>query len=245
MPIPEPPRLEPPRLEPPRLEPPRLEPPEKVVRVSRRSDEDNDVERAVLEALERVLADVSVHQLSVERILREAGTSRATFYRNFNSKWSVIAAALERAVIELFESADSFLDPPATEDPVDVLNQSMTDIVEVYKRHRRVFRAAMQYWHTIPELRGLWLHFLDQQIAALTAFIEQQRALGRAVAGPPADELARVLVWTAVHSFIAAAATDDEDPDAELRVVPSVAHVWGLAIYGRAQSSGAAPPAPG
>jgi AcrR family transcriptional regulator len=222
-------------------EPPRLEPPEKVLRVSRRSEEDNDVERAVLEALERVLADVSVHQLSVERILKEAGTSRATFYRNFNSKWSVIAAALERAVIELFESAESFLAPPPDEDPVDGVNRSMTDIVEVYKRHRRVFRAAMQYWHTIPELRGLWLHFLDQQIAALAAFIEQQRTVGRAVAGPPADELARVLVWTAVHSFITAAATFDGDPDAELRVVPSVAHIWALAIYGRAGSEAPTP----
>jgi AcrR family transcriptional regulator len=217
----------------PTPQPPRLQPPEKVARVSRRTEEDNDVERAVLEALERVLADVSVHQLSVERILKEAGTSRATFYRNFNSKWSVIAAALERAVIELFDSAESFLDPPPDEDPVDVLTRSMTDIVEVYKRHRRVFRAAMQYWHTIPELRGLWLHFLDQQIAVLTAVIEQQRGLQTAVAGPPADELARVLVWTAVHSFITAAATYDDDPDAELRVVPGVAHLWTLAIYGR------------
>jgi AcrR family transcriptional regulator len=218
---------------------PRLEPPEKVVRVSRRTDEDNDVERAVLDALERVLADVSVHQLSVERILKEAGTSRATFYRNFNSKWSVIAAALERAVIELFDSAESFLAPPPGEDPVDVLNQSMTDIVEVYKRHRHVFRAAMQYWHTIPELRGLWLHFLDQQIAALTAVIEQQRGIRKAVAGPHADELATVLVWTAVHSFITAAATYDDDPDAELRVVPGVAHLWALAIYGRPASEAA------
>jgi AcrR family transcriptional regulator len=220
----------------PTPQPPRLQPPEKVARVSRRTEEDNDVERAVLEALERVLADVSVHQLSVERILKEAGTSRATFYRNFNSKWSVIAAALERAVIELFDSAESFLDPPPDEDPVDVLTRSMTDIVEVYKRHRRVFRAAMQYWHTIPELRGLWLHFLDQQIAVLTAVIEQQRGLQTAVAGPPADELARVLVWTAVHSFITAAATYDDDPDAELRVVPGVAHLWALAIYGRSAS---------
>jgi AcrR family transcriptional regulator len=212
---------------------PRLAPPEKVVRVSRRTEDDNDVERAVLDALERVLADVSVHQLSVERILREAGTSRATFYRNFNSKWSVIVAALERAVIELFDSAESFLAPPPDEDPVDVLNRSMTDVVKVYKRHRCVLRAAMQYWHTIPELRALWLHFLDQQIAALAAFIEQQRGLQRAVAGPPADELATVLVWTA-------AATYYDDPNAELRVVPSVAHLWALAIYGRAATDGAA-----
>jgi AcrR family transcriptional regulator len=217
---------------------PRLKPPKKVVRVSRRTEEDNDVERAVLEALERVLADVSVHQLSVERILKEAGTSRATFYRNFNSKWSVIAAALERAVIELFGSAETFLDPPPDEDPVDVVSRSMADIVVVYKRHRHVFRAAMQYWHTIPELRGLWLHFLDQQIAALTVFVEQQREQGRAIEGPPADELSRVLVWTAVHSFITAAATYDNDPDAELRVVPGVAHLWALAIYGRAAADG-------
>jgi hypothetical protein len=115
----------------------------------------------------------------------------------------------------------------------------MTDVVKVYKRHRRVLRAAMQYWHTIPELRALWLHFLDQQVAALAAFIEQQRGLQRAVAGPPADELATVLVWTAVHSFITAAATYDDDPNAELRVVPGVAHLWALAIYGRAATDGA------
>jgi AcrR family transcriptional regulator len=217
---------------------PLLKAPKPVVRVARTTDEDNEVELAVLDAIERVLGQVSVHQLSVERILEEAGTSRATFYRNFSSKWSVVAAALERAVIELFQSAGVFLAAPEDQDPVDVLNQSMIDVVDVYKRHRHVFRSALQYWHTIPQLRELWLHFLDQQVNALRAFIDQQREQGRAVPGPPADQLAQVLVWTAVNSFITAAAIYNDAPDAELRLVPGVAHLWALAIYGRSANRG-------
>jgi TetR/AcrR family transcriptional regulator, ethionamide resistance regulator len=211
---------------------PVLEAPERVHRLSRRQ-QDNEVEVAVLEAIERLLRRGSLHELSVERILEEAKTSRATFYRYFSSKWSVVAAALERAVIELFEAAEQFLAAPADEDPVDVLRRAMLAVTKVYRRHRYVLRAAMQYWPSIPELRKLWLHFLDQQINALTEFIEGQRQIGRAVAGPPADQLAQVLVWSAVYSFITAPATYDDADDAETRLIPGVAHIWALGIYGR------------
>jgi AcrR family transcriptional regulator len=215
--------------------PPRpvLEAPERVARLTRATEEDNEVERAVLLAVEELLGRVSLHQLSVETILKEAGTSRATFYRHFSSKWSVVAAALERAVIELFEGAEGFLAAPLDQDPLDVLERAMFAEVEVYRRHRYVLRAAMQYWPSMPDLRRLWLHFQEQQINALTVFIEQQREAGRAIHGPPADELARVLVWTAMHSFITAAAAYGDEDDAEARVVPGVAHVWAVAIYGR------------
>jgi AcrR family transcriptional regulator len=217
------------------VQPPRpvLEAPQKVARLTRATDEDNAVERAVLLAVEELLGRVSLHQLSVERILEEAGTSRATFYRHFSSKWSVVAAALEHAVIELFEGAEGFLAAPADEDPRDVLHRAMLTEVAVYRRHRYVLRAAMQYWPSIPDIRTLWLHFQEQQINVLTVFIEDQRRAGRAIQGPPADELAQVLVWTAMHSFITAAATYGDEDDAEARVVPGVAHLWAVAIYGR------------
>jgi AcrR family transcriptional regulator len=211
---------------------PILAAPAKVERVTRAAEE-TEVERNVLDAIERVLAEVSVHQLSVERILEEAGTSRATFYRYFDSKWSVVAAALERAVIELFEASESFLAAPEDEDPIEALTRAMYGTVAIYRRHRQVFRAAMQYWYSIPVLGQLWQHFLDQQINALSAFITEQREVGRAVSGPPADRLGRVLVWTAVHSFITAAATYEDDDEAENRLVPDVGHLWALAIYGR------------
>jgi hypothetical protein len=105
--------------------------------------------------------------------------------------------------------------------------------VEVYRRHRYVLRAAMQYWPSMPDLRRLWLHFQEQQVNVLTTFIEDQRQVGRAIQGPPAHEIAQVLVWTAMHSFITAAATYGDEDDAEARVVPAVAHVWAVAIYGR------------
>jgi AcrR family transcriptional regulator len=216
---------------------PVLEAPQKVARLNRPSDEDNEVERAVLLATEELLGHVPLHQLSVERIIREAGTSRATFYRNFSSKWSVVAAALERAVIELFEGAEDFLAAPADEDPIEVLHRAMLAEVAVYRRHRYVLRAAMQYWPSMPELRQLWLHFQEQQIKALTMFIDVQRQAGRAIHGPPADEIAQVLVWTAMHSFITAAATYGEADDAEARVVPAVTHLWAVAIYGRTRDA--------
>jgi AcrR family transcriptional regulator len=216
------------------LYPPRplLQPPQKVARLTRATDEDNDVERAVLLAVEELLSRVSLHQLSVERILKEAGTSRATFYRHFSSKWSVVAAALERSVTELFDAAEGFLAAPPDEDPVEVLHRAMVAVVPVYRRHRYVLRAAMQYWPSMPDLRRLWLHFQEQQMNVLTLFIEDQRRAGRAIQGPPAAELAQVLVWTAMHSFITAATTYGDADDAEARVVPAVTHIWAVSIYG-------------
>ena len=43
-----------------------------------------------MSATERLLADVPLHQLSVEQILAEAGVSRRTFYVYFGSKFAVV-----------------------------------------------------------------------------------------------------------------------------------------------------------
>jgi hypothetical protein len=64
---------------------------------------------------------------------------------------------------------------------------------------------------------------------------ERQRELGRAVPGPPPEDLAQVLVWTAVHKYITAAALHEHAPDN--RLIAGNQHLWSLAIYGRSRYS--------
>jgi AcrR family transcriptional regulator len=48
---------------------------------------EQDAEKAIFEATERLLAEQPLHELSVAQIITAAGLSRATFYHYFSSKF--------------------------------------------------------------------------------------------------------------------------------------------------------------
>src|SRR6476469_5123050 len=57
-------------------------------------------ERAILETLERLLGERSLHEISVDDVARGAGISRPTFYFYFASKEAVLLSLFERMVGE-------------------------------------------------------------------------------------------------------------------------------------------------
>ena len=190
----------------------------------------SEAETAILDAAERLLADVPLHALSVAQIIREADTSRATFYFYFSSKFGVLTALVARVMDEVYEVSR----------PTEALAARVRAATVVWSSHRPVLRATVENWHAFPELRTLWLSFIERFSRAIAAEIDHERARGKAPAGTDSRQLATVLAWTVERSlYVAGLGVHDFLAD-ETDAADALASIWLGAVYGEPSMGGAA-----
>ncbi|GAA0624045.1 TetR/AcrR family transcriptional regulator [Sporichthya brevicatena] len=147
----------------------------------------------ILAATRRLLArETSVADLSVDRIVSEAGVSRATFYVCFPDKVAVVAAlAQESLAWRESVHAEVLADPKLTRERLDEL---MLTIVGHWQANRPVLAAIIELAEHDASLRGPWR-------AAVTEVAEQAAAQFRvrweesAAAPDDPDTLASVFSW--------------------------------------------------
>jgi TetR/AcrR family transcriptional regulator, ethionamide resistance regulator len=200
----------------------------------------SDAETAILDAAERLLAGVPLHALSVAQIIQEADISRATFYFYFSSKFAVLTALVARVMDEVYEASRPFVAPGPGTSPEEALTARVRAATAVWSSHRPVLRATVENWHAFPELRALWLSFIERFSRAIAAEIDHERARGNAPPGTDSRQLATVLAWAVerclyvaglgVHDFLA-----DETDAAD-----ALACIWLGAVYGEPSAGGAA-----
>ncbi len=185
-----------------------------------------------MSATERLLADVPLHQLSVEQILTEANVSRRTFYVYFGSKFAVLTRLAERVMDEVFNVIQPFLTTEEGESRRETLRRSLDAGWDVWVEHRLVLRAVNEHWHEVPELREVWLGVFERFSEAMGAEIERERAAGLARPGPDARQLASALLWsTAQCTYVAGLGADPALPD-ERAIFDTIVSIWERAIYG-------------
>src|ERR1700761_8829209 len=158
-------------------------------------DTEASVAESIFSATDRLLAQQSFNDISVAQILVEAKVSRATFYFYFSSKFSVLSGLLERAMNDIFETVQPFLDRSPEDSPTVALQSSIRAVSQAWHRHRVVRQAANHHWHAEPELRSLWLAITERFIAAGAIEIDRERAAGIITSQVPSRTLAATLFW--------------------------------------------------
>jgi AcrR family transcriptional regulator len=115
----------------------------------------------ILAATRRLLADGgSVARLSVDRIVAEAGVSRATFYVCFADKHAVIGRLAEESLAWREEiHAEVLSDPDLTRDRLDELLRA---IVSHWQTNRSVLAAIIELSEHDPAMRGPWRAAVNQ-----------------------------------------------------------------------------------
>lgn len=184
----------------------------------------------ILEATKDLLAEISLDDLSVAKILERSGISRATFYFYFGSKEAAFIALFQEIAVSIADgfSALAAMDrsKPAK---AGALVQNWLDLDP---GSLAVVRNAIHEWPRRPELRDVYLGTIATMADALESAIDIDRASGLALEGPPAGELAAVLVWTIERSYAGSLAGEKHLEDA-----PTVAAMLGnllvATIYGR------------
>jgi AcrR family transcriptional regulator len=197
----------------------------------------SEAEATILDAAERLLADVPLHELSVAQIIKEAGISRATFYFYFSSKFAVLTALVARVLDELL---DASLAHPITSgrEPADLLERRVEAATTVWADHRAVLRATVENWNAFPELRELWLSVMGRLTDGIAREIEHERAVGNAPQGPDSRQLAAVLAWSIERClYVAGLGVHDFMAD-EKEAVTAITRLWVTAAYGPQAATG-------
>lgn len=192
----------------------------------------DDRETAILETAERLLADRSLAEVSVDDLARGAGISRPTFYFYFASKDAVLLRLLERVIAEA-DAAMAEVDLDASVDRDATWRRGIDVFVRTFGAHRAVCAAVVAVKDTDSQARDLWSRALQRWIDHTATVIEAVRADGLAPVTVPAHDLATALnlmnesVMTAAFAGHQPAIPDD-------RVLDTLVHIWTTSVYGGA-----------
>lgn len=189
-------------------------------------------EREILATAERLLEERSLSEISVEDLARGAGISRPSFYFYFPSRDAVLLTLIERVVEESGARRQEALALLA-EDPQAGWRQGLRASFEAFSSRRGAVLAAAELRTANAEARELWAQVMEGWVADATAIIEGERARGAAPPGPPARELATVLVQMNERAHFASLSGESPSLGAG-EIADVLVAVWVRAIYGAA-----------
>jgi len=180
----------------------------------------------LLGATKRLLAaGASVATLSVDRIVAEAGMSRATFYLHFSDKTELVAALAEDQVAWRDEiGAEALADPELRRETVHAM---LAEIVDRWVKNRAVLSAIIEVAEYDPAMAETWRTAMLE--VAETAG-EQFRRRWRGHADSPGDPetVAEIFTWMferSCHQIL-------RDPTRQDAVAESLAEIiWRVLDY--------------
>jgi TetR/AcrR family transcriptional regulator, ethionamide resistance regulator len=178
----------------------------------------------LLAVVERLLADgESYTEISIERMVAEAGMARSTFYVYFADKGDLLRAWFAGITDELRVAAATWwkLQPPITYDDV---RDALAAIVATYRPHTPLMAALYDTAAYDPSVRELVTAMMDDNIAGLRAHIRRGQSAGFVDPALLPAETAAWLTWMAERGFhqLVRDATDervDRLVDAYARIV--------------------------
>jgi TetR/AcrR family transcriptional regulator, ethionamide resistance regulator len=185
-------------------------------------------ESALLDALEQLLTDRSIANVSVDQIAGRAGVSRTAFYFYFPSKEAAVIALVERVVAAIWQDPDTWLTGDG--DPRAELDRAIGELTRAWTEHRPALNAMVEAAAYNVELWRLWREQMDGFIGAAADRIGRDAARGLTREGLDGPGVAAALCWMN-ERYCYAMLGDPESalPPDEVRRV--LVDVWMRTIY--------------
>lgn len=191
---------------------------------------------AVFAAVESILREVPLADVSVAQILERAGIARSTFYRHFASKYNVISGMLDELRGELIGVMGPWFGRDVA-DPEASLVEMLNGAADIWAAHQPMFRAAAENWHSDPELGGKWIQVMSDWVDEVAGQIDREREIGWAPPGVDSHTLAQTLTWSG-ERMLYIGGWDMCGPGGERHAVPGMVATWLGAVYFREPSPG-------
>ncbi|MGE4425416.1 MAG: TetR/AcrR family transcriptional regulator [Solirubrobacteraceae bacterium] len=196
-------------------------------RAARRSE----LRLPLLAAVERMLeAGESYTEMSVERIVAEAGVSRSTFYVYFEDKGDLLEALTEELMGQFDGLAHAIWDLPPDAGYGDV-RERMAGLVATYREHRTLMGAVVDSATYDERVRVRFGGLLAQAAAGLVEHIGAGQADGYVREGLDAEPIAAWLVWMTERGLYSLVRVAD-DPTTERHVDALATVVWNTLYEG-------------
>ncbi|QCQ92827.1 TetR/AcrR family transcriptional regulator [Rhodococcus sp. SGAir0479] len=159
---------------------------------TRRAHKGEERRAAILEAVETLLEDHTLDEISINDISRAAGVTRSGFYFYFDNKAKAVAALSRTVYREMQDGARAYLDRVGS--PRQMIEGLISEVIATWERHPNLYRALRDARDRDPSVRQMWDDDRSSYVDPVAAVIDAERESGRAVAGPDSRALAVVLL---------------------------------------------------
>ncbi|UTI63505.1 TetR/AcrR family transcriptional regulator [Paraconexibacter antarcticus] len=179
---------------------------------SSRSERRDEARRRLLGVVEKLLEEgESFTEISVERLVSEAGMSRSTFYVYFEDKGDLLRAWFAEITAELTDVAAGWLSLGADAAHAD-LRAALDRVVKTYRPHTTLMAATYDAAAYDASVRELVEAMMASNVAALRKHIKSGQSGGYVDPQLPAAQTAAWLTWMAergLHQLVRTATTAD------------------------------------
>lgn len=183
----------------------------------------------LLEAARLVFETKGYQAATVGAITRAADTAHGTFYLHFRNKRDVFSRVVYQVCREMYDAGEPAWD---SGDTLQSLRTGIRDFLDIFSRHRGLWRALIQGALEDPELEAMWVELRRPFIERTERVLEALDASG---AVQPLDTavwataLSAMVEWVAFTHFVLAQPPGG-DPDPE-RLVEGLASMWYRAVF--------------
>lgn len=186
-------------------------------------------------ALEELLLDQSLDEVSVTDVAAAAGMRRTGFYFYFPSKEVAVATLLDELYDETFAGAADFLSH--SRDRSAALRDAFDHMWELWNRHSALMLAVLDAREKDRQADQIWRGWLDRFVAPVASFIDVDRSKGVAPAGPEPEVLMGLLLAMNVDCLQRMLRTDPDVAEVD-RQLGALTTVWIRSIYGHLDAPG-------
>jgi len=187
----------------------------------------------ILDAIARLLGDLTLDELRIAAILRAAKVSRGTFYFYYASKEDAFAALLDQVYARLVPAFEQMFADPATRRP-PALAPALASWLGFSQLEAGVIRTAVEEWPRHGGIRDVHLAAQHRLAGAVKHALDADRRAGVALAGIPSATLSTALVWTMERAWYEAlTARQGAAPADVAAVIEALGTTVSAAMYGR------------
>lgn len=148
----------------------------------------------IADALEQLLAERPLAEITVIDICGRAGVGRTAFYTHFSGKDAVVRALAEATSLEI--AAEITPQLRATAVTAETIRQFVFTWLRLASAHAGVLEAVSEDWPRNPEQRATWMRILRAISASVADMIERAWGAHPPAGAPTPQQLAWTLVWT-------------------------------------------------
>ncbi len=156
---------------------------------------EDEVQALLRDALTVLMADgTPLRDLSVGRLVTQAGMSRSTFYKYFDDKPAMLRALSAAALRRLYGAQRAWLDRGRDVTGDDV-HDSMLQLLRAYLQDRIILRAVAEMSVYEPAIGDAYTRAVGDYARAIERFVRDGQRDGWIDAAVPAAATADALAW--------------------------------------------------